>query len=78
MIIDFRINYLTINYTVVERVKSTKFLGVHVTVSVPQLHLLTQETSSAPRRPTETKRGESLPLILKTFYTSTIESPLSS
>ncbi|KAL0154386.1 hypothetical protein M9458_050352 [Cirrhinus mrigala] len=72
---------LTIDSSAVERVSSTKFLGVHITedltwtTNVTSLNKKTQQRLHFFRR---LKRASLPPSILTTFYRGTIESVLTS
>ncbi|KAI2655641.1 hypothetical protein H4Q32_024234 [Labeo rohita] len=86
VVMDFRRNYvdhppLTIDSSTVERVSSTKFLGVHITedltwtTNVMSLNNKGQQRLHFLRR---LKRASLPPPILTTFYRGTIESVLTS
>ncbi|KAL0160065.1 hypothetical protein M9458_043790, partial [Cirrhinus mrigala] len=86
VVMDFRRNSvdhppLTINSSTVERVTSTKFLGVHITedltwtTNVTSLNKKGQQCLHFLRW---LKRASLPPLILTTFYRGTIESVLTS
>ncbi len=85
---DFRRNPvdhppLTIDSSTVERVSSTKFLGVHITEDLTwrphQHHVCLQEGTTAPTLfLCRLKRASLPPPILTTFYRGTIESVLTS
>ncbi|KAL0152069.1 hypothetical protein M9458_052623, partial [Cirrhinus mrigala] len=86
VVMDFRRNSvdhppLTIDSSAVERVSSTKFLGVHITLDLTwttntmSLSKKTQQRLHFLRR---LKRASLPPPILTTFYRGTIESVLTS
>ncbi|KAL0147043.1 hypothetical protein M9458_057567 [Cirrhinus mrigala] len=86
VVMDFRRNSvdhppLTIDSSTVERVSSTKFLGVHITenltwtTNVTSLNKKGQQRLHFLRR---LKRASLPPTILTTFYRGTIESVLTS
>ena len=86
IVVDFRRAHtqhppLTINGAAVERVSSTKFLGVHVSEDLSW----TTNTTSLARRAHQRlhflrklRRAGALPPIMCTFYRGTIESVLTS
>ncbi len=86
VVMDFRRNSvdhppLTIDSSTVERVSSTKFLGMHITEDLTS----TTNTISLPKKAQQRlhflrwlKRASLPPPILTTFYRGTIESVLTS
>ncbi|KAF7658945.1 hypothetical protein LDENG_00005470 [Lucifuga dentata] len=85
MVLDFRRGSsehppLTINGTAVERVSSTKFLGVHIADDMTWSTNTTALTKKAQQRLhflRRLKKAKSPPLIMTTFYRGTIESILT-
>ncbi len=72
---------LTIDSSTVERVSSTKFLGVNITEDLTWTTNTTSFSKKAQQRPhflRRLKRTSLPPLILTTFYRGTIESVLTS
>ncbi len=86
VVMDFRQNSgdhppLTINSSTVERVSSTKFLGVHITEDLTWTTNTTSLSKKAQQRLhflRRLKRAILPPPILTTFYRGTIESVLTS
>ena len=86
IIVDFRRGHtqhppLTINGAAVERVSSTKFLGVHISEDLSWTTNTASLAKTAQRRLyflRKLKRASAPPPILCTFYRGTIESILSS
>ncbi len=86
VVMDFRRNSvdhppLTIDSSTVERVSSTKFLGVHITEDLTWTTNTMSLSKKAQQRLhflRQLKRASLLPPILTTFYRGTIESVLTS
>ncbi len=86
IVVDFRRVHslhapLTINGTTVERVSSTKFLGVHITEDLSWTNntaALAKKATTASLLPPQTQKSQSPAPIMCTFYRGTIESILTS
>ncbi|KAK0135620.1 hypothetical protein N1851_028526 [Merluccius polli] len=86
IVLDFRRGHtehppLTVNGAAVERVSSTKFLGVHISEDLSWTTNTASLAKKAQRRLyflRKIKRAKAPPPIMCTFYRGTIESTLSS